>query len=74
VSHYFSLFDQSSNTYHYNFYTLNYFKDNKLTKYSRLGVKVLVINKDEIKKPGLVDYYNLLLFGGDTLDGLPTNE
>jgi hypothetical protein len=33
-----------------------------------------MITKDEIKKAQLQDYYNLLLFGGDTLEGISTNE
>lgn len=59
---------------HLNFYGLNYFDNNKFKKYTRIGVKMLLITKDEIKKAQLNDYYNILLFGGDTLEGNSTNE
>jgi len=73
-NNYFSVFDNNSNSLHLNYYNLNYFDNNKLKKYNRIGVKVLLINKDEIKKNELSDYYNLLLFGGDTLEGASTNR
>jgi hypothetical protein len=73
-NNYFSVFDNNSNSLHLNYYNLNYFDNNKLKKYNRIGVKVLLINKDEIKKNELNDYYNLLLFGGDTLEGASTNR
>lgn len=73
-NNYFSVFDNNYNCLHINYYTLNLFDNNKLKKYNRIGVKILLINRDEIKKGPLNDYYNLLLLGGDTLDGATTNK
>jgi hypothetical protein len=70
---FFSIYDYQSNSLHLNYYSLKIFDNSNLKNYARIGVKLIVVSKDELRGK-VTDYYNLLLFGGDTVDGQPTKE
>lgn len=71
---YFSVYDFNSNNYYLNYIGLNVFEGNKVKRLSRLGMKSIIVTKDELKQFNLTDFNNILLIGGDLLEGHPTNE
>ena len=70
-----SILDINSRTYYKNIYSLKYNDNNKIKNFERIGLKCVLVTKEELKpKRQLGDYYNLLVFGGNTLEGIPTKE
>ena len=74
-SNYLSVLDINTRTYYKNIYGLKFNDNNKIKNFDRIGLKCVLVTKEELMpKRILSDFYNLLVFGGNTLEGIPTKE
>ena len=74
-TNYLSVLDINTRTYYKNIYTLKFNDNNMIKNFERIGLKCVLVTKDELKPQRILsDYYNLLVFGGNTLEGIPTKE
>lgn len=75
IPNHISVFDIETKTFYQNIYTLNYSERNSNKKFERSGLKCFLTSAEELRpKKNVRDANNLLVFGGNTIDGVQTKE